>query len=135
MLLDTRTWSMKSVTKSLVPHQCIRDPCTHNAVHKNFKSNQHITSVILYACTKEIPTKKYWMHVQKSYQQNIITLSHRDWRSYTSTSPPEENIICSIAPSGWVFSMRTNSSGRGSSTWGSGDVSMTCVVSSFRSLQ
>lgn len=48
---------MKSVTKSLAPHQCIHDPCTNNAVHMNFKSNQHITSVLLYACTKEIPTK------------------------------------------------------------------------------
>lgn len=44
------------------------------------------------------------------------TLSHSDWRSYTSTSPPEENIISSVTPSASVLSTRTNSSGTFSSS-------------------
>jgi len=45
-----------------------------------------------------------------------MTLSHKAWRSYTSTSPAEENKICSVLPSGSVLSRSTNSSGKGSST-------------------
>lgn len=64
-----------------------------------------------------------------------ITLSHKAWRSYMSTSAPEENIICSTVPSGRVFSTSTNSSGSGSSSsWGLEGGSMTCVVLFFINL-
>jgi hypothetical protein len=41
---------------------------------------------------------------------------HKAWRSYTSTSPAEENKICSVLPSGSVLSRSTISTGKGSST-------------------
>ena len=68
MLLDTRT-SMKSVTKSLVPHQRIHDPCTQCSTHElqiqpayNFSSSvcmykRDTNKEILNACAKKLPTK------------------------------------------------------------------------------